>query len=57
MSDPNDTNETPTALTYEGGFEAIVSRMQAREKPLSFATNEALAPLDTDLAALRKKTG
>ncbi len=55
MSDPNDTHETPTALTYEGGFEAIVSRMQAREKPLSFATNEALAPLDTDLAELRKK--
>ena len=57
MSDPDDAHETLTALTYEGGFEAIISRMQAREKPLSFATNEALAPLDTDLAALRKKTG
>jgi len=57
ISNPDDTHETPPALTYEGGLEAIVTRMQAREKPLSFATDEALATLDTDLAALRKKIG
>jgi hypothetical protein len=49
-SDPDAQN-----LTYEGGFQAVIERMQARQKPLSFAIAEALPPLDTDLNALKTR--
>ncbi len=53
MSESDETNDTPSTLTYEGGFEAVIKRMQAREAPLSFAKGEALPPLDTDLDVLK----
>ena len=43
----------PPGVTYEGGFEAVVKRMQARQAPLSFAKGEALPPLDVELAPLK----
>ncbi|MGH1578329.1 glycosyltransferase family 2 protein [Planktotalea sp.] len=51
MSEPHETS--PQTLTYEGGFDAVVARMEARQKPLGFAKGEALPPLDVDLAALK----
>lgn len=38
--------------TYPGGFPAILRQMDGRRKPLAFGRNEALPPLDADLAAL-----
>ncbi|MGB7316977.1 MAG: glycosyltransferase family 2 protein, partial [Planktotalea sp.] len=43
------------ALTYDGGFEAVVKRMQTRQAPLSFDPGEALPPLDVALAPLKEK--
>ena len=49
-------SETDTQnLTYEGGFQAVIERMQARQKPLSFAAGETLPPLDADLETLKTK--
>ncbi len=42
-------------LTYEGGFDAVVARMEARQEPLSFSKGEALPPLDIDFAPLKTK--
>ncbi|WP_293447923.1 hypothetical protein [Planktotalea sp.] len=42
-------------VTYEGGFDAVVKRMQARQDPLSFAKGEALPARDIDLAPLKSK--
>ena len=52
MSEPDDT--PAPVLTYEGGFDAIVKRMQARQDPLSFNKGEALPPLDVDFAPLKR---
>jgi hypothetical protein len=50
-----DTPPKPDApsLTYDGGFEAIVNRMEARRDALGFGEGEALPPLEVDLAALK----
>lgn len=48
--------ETDTQnLTHEGGFQPVIARMQARQKPLSFAAGEALPPLDADIETLKTK--
>lgn len=52
----SESDDTPTLnLTYAGGFDAVVARMEARRDPLSFSEGEALPPLDFDLAPLTKK--
>ena len=53
MSDPEESEAKSAMVTYEGGFEAVVKRMQARRVPLSFAKGEALPALDIDLAPLK----
>lgn len=49
------SDEQPPALTYPGGFDAVVARMDARREPLSFAKGEALPALNCNLAALKSK--
>ena len=53
MSEPS--SKPAPSVTYEGGFEAVVKRMQARQEPLSFAKGEALPALNTKLAPLKSK--
>ncbi|MDC0737012.1 glycosyltransferase family 2 protein [Cognatishimia sp. SS12] len=38
--------------TYPGGYDKLMERAESRREPLDYAEGEALAPLDTDLAAL-----
>ncbi len=42
----------PPRLTYPTGLDDLIPQWQKRRGRLGFATGEALAPLDTDLAAL-----
>lgn len=48
-----DTADTSAPVTYEGGFKAIVARMNARRAPLDFAKGEHLPPLDMDFEPLK----
>ncbi|MCG7492884.1 glycosyltransferase family 2 protein [Thalassobius sp. Cn5-15] len=41
--------------TYPGGFPAILAQMEGRRDPFSYHEGEALAPLDTDFAALKQQ--
>lgn len=47
-SDPGDRQPT-----YDGGIEAVLTQMEGRRDPLSFAQGEALPSPDTDMRALR----
>ncbi|MEN8892669.1 glycosyltransferase family 2 protein [Planktotalea arctica] len=49
----SEADDTPETLTYDGGFKAVVARMQAREKPLSFSRGEALPGIGLDFAPLK----
>ncbi len=42
-----------SAPSYPGGFAAILTQMEGRREPLTYLDDEALAPLDVDLAALK----
>lgn len=42
----------PKSDTYAGGFDAILAQMETRRDPFVFGPNEALAPIDIDLAPL-----
>ncbi|MFD1343802.1 glycosyltransferase family 2 protein [Litorisediminicola beolgyonensis] len=42
-----------TRPTYPGGISAVLAQMEGRRDPITYGPGEALAPLDTDLAALR----
>jgi len=53
MSAEQDPPPADPGLTYPGGFDAVVDRLNARRAPLSFAAGEALPPLDADLATLK----
>lgn len=50
----DDSADSDETLTYQGGFNALVSRMDARRVPLSFAQGESLPPVNVDLAPLKK---
>lgn len=54
MSDPDETAPSPEE-TYEGGFDAVVARMDARRAPLSFAKGESLPPVDVEFAPLKQR--
>lgn len=41
---------------YPGGIPALLAQYEGRRDPFSYATGEALPPLDTDLAALAQQT-
>lgn len=55
MNDNEDTNANAPILTYEGGFDAVVERMQARQAPLSFDQGESLPPLKVPLEVLKSE--
>ncbi len=44
--------DTPAQTTFDGGLDAVVSLWQRRRRAMVYAGDEALAPLDADLAAL-----
>jgi hypothetical protein len=41
--------------TYPGGFPAILAQMEGRRDPFTYHEGEALAPLETDFAALKQQ--
>ncbi len=55
MTDSSDDTPDIQHLTYEGGFDAIVARMDERRDPLEFHDGEALPSLDVDFAPLKTK--
>lgn len=44
--------DSPGETTFDGGLNAVVSLWQRRRRAMIYAADEALAPLDVDLAAL-----
>ncbi len=43
----------PQAPSYPGGFDAILTQMEGRRDPLTYAPGEALPPLDIDFEPLK----
>lgn len=49
----DDMSSAPPPLTYPGGFDEVVARLNSRRDALSFAKGEALPPVDVDLGPLK----